>query len=180
MPLNQTVPNMHGSLRIFFTGAMNPLEKWHLFSRAREVNTRKWAVTWYAAFRMHSKFWKMQMTDTKIMAGSPIGSTRFRITAKNKRQTLKKRLRKTDIAQPAIGAVSMAMLNILQAFGITADFTCGHSFGELSALCAAGRMDLDTLLHLAITRGRLMAAAGQNTGGMLAVIGPAGQTRTSD
>jgi malonyl CoA-acyl carrier protein transacylase len=80
-------------------------------------------------------------------------------------------LRKTDIAQPAIGAVSMAMLNILHGFGITADFTCGHSFGELSALCAAGRMDLNTLLHLAITRGRLMAAAGQNTGGMLAVIG---------
>ncbi|MBW2055401.1 MAG: acyltransferase domain-containing protein, partial [Deltaproteobacteria bacterium] len=80
-------------------------------------------------------------------------------------------LRKTDIAQPAIGAVSMAMLNIVHGFGITAHFTCGHSFGELSALCAAGRLDLDTLLHLAITRGRLMAAAGQNTGGMLAVIG---------
>ncbi|MGD8892494.1 MAG: beta-ketoacyl synthase N-terminal-like domain-containing protein, partial [Desulfobacterales bacterium] len=81
-------------------------------------------------------------------------------------------LRKTNIAQPALGAVSMAMLNILHGFGISADFTCGHSFGELSALCAAGRMELDTLLHLAITRGRLMAAAGQNTGGMLAVIGP--------
>ncbi|MEA1947745.1 MAG: beta-ketoacyl synthase N-terminal-like domain-containing protein, partial [Thermodesulfobacteriota bacterium] len=81
-------------------------------------------------------------------------------------------LRKTDIAQPAIGAVSMAMLNILHGFGITADFTCGHSFGELSALCAAGRMDLNTLLHLSITRGRLMAAAGRNTGGMLAVIAP--------
>ncbi|MBW2643087.1 MAG: acyltransferase domain-containing protein [Deltaproteobacteria bacterium] len=85
-------------------------------------------------------------------------------------------LRKTDIAQPAIGAVSIAMLKILQGFGINADFTCGHSFGELSALCAAGRIDLDTLLHLSITRGRLMAAAGrdndQNNGGMLAVIGP--------
>jgi len=81
-------------------------------------------------------------------------------------------LRKTDIAQPAIGAVSMAMLNILHGFGITAHFTCGHSFGELSALCAASSLDLDTLLHLAITRGRLMAALGQNTGGMLAVIGP--------
>ncbi len=81
-------------------------------------------------------------------------------------------LRKTDIAQPSIGAVSMAMLKILHGFGISADFTCGHSFGELSALCAAGRLDLDTLLHLAITRGRLMAAAGRNTGGMLAVIAP--------
>jgi len=81
-------------------------------------------------------------------------------------------LRKTDVAQPAIGAVSIAMLKILQGFGINADFTCGHSFGELSALCAAGRIDLDTLLHLSITRGRLMADASQNTGGMLAVIAP--------
>ena len=85
-------------------------------------------------------------------------------------------LRKTDVAQPAIGAVSIAMLNILQGFGINADFTCGHSFGELSALCAAGRINLDTLLHLSITRGILMAATGrdndQNNGGMLAVIAP--------
>ena len=27
MPLNQTVPNIHGSLRIFFTAAINPLEQ---------------------------------------------------------------------------------------------------------------------------------------------------------
>ncbi len=72
MPLNQTVPNMHGSLKIFFTAAMNLMGKWHLFSRAREVNTREWAVTWYVAFRMHLKSWKMQMTNIKIMAGSPI------------------------------------------------------------------------------------------------------------
>jgi acyl transferase domain-containing protein/NAD(P)-dependent dehydrogenase (short-subunit alcohol dehydrogenase family) len=91
---------------------------------------------------------------------------------KKKKTSPEQVLRKTDIAQPAIGAVSMAMLNILHGFGITAHFTCGHSFGELSALCAAGSMDLDTLLHLSVTRGRLMAAAGQNTGGMLAVIAP--------
>ena len=94
----------------------------------------------------------------------------------NEKYQQEEALRKTDIAQPAIGAVSIAMLKILQGFGINADFTCGHSFGELSALCAAGRIDLDTLLHLSITRGRLMAATGrdndQNNGGMLAVIAP--------
>ncbi|MBU0767841.1 MAG: acyltransferase domain-containing protein, partial [Proteobacteria bacterium] len=81
-------------------------------------------------------------------------------------------LRKTDIAQPAIGAVSMAMLKILQHFGLQPDVVCGHSFGELSALCAAGWIDLESFLSLAITRGRLMAQAGdhndQNNGVMLA------------
>jgi acyl transferase domain-containing protein len=68
------------------------------------------------------------------------------------------------------------MLKVLQGFGVKPDATCGHSFGELTALCAAGRIDLDTLLHLSIARGRLMAAAGrnkdQNNGGMLAVKAP--------
>jgi acyl transferase domain-containing protein len=85
-------------------------------------------------------------------------------------------LRKTEVAQPAIGAVSIAMLKVLQLFGIKTDATCGHSFGELSALCAAEWIDLDTFLFLSITRGRLMAAAGQNkgrdAGSMLAVQAP--------
>jgi polyketide-type polyunsaturated fatty acid synthase PfaA len=87
-----------------------------------------------------------------------------------------KALRKTDVAQPAIGAVSMSMLKVLQWFGVKNDAACGHSFGEFSALCAAGWIDLDTLLHLSITRGRLMAAVGRNkgtdNGGMLAVQAP--------
>ncbi len=85
-------------------------------------------------------------------------------------------LTKTDIAQPALGAISISMMKVLHWFGITPDATCGHSFGELSALCAAGWIDLDTLLHLSITRGRLMAAVGQNEnqnkGAMLAVKAP--------
>ncbi len=85
-------------------------------------------------------------------------------------------LKKTDIAQPAVGAVSMAMLKILQYFGLRPDAVCGHSYGELSALCAAGRIDLESFLSLSMTRGRLMAQAGQgsnqNNGGMLAVQAP--------
>ena len=88
----------------------------------------------------------------------------------NKKQ--QERLRATDIAQPAIGAVSIAMQQVLQGFGVQPDATCGHSFGEFSALCAAGWIDLDTFLHLAVTRGRLMATAGQTSGAMLAVKAP--------
>jgi len=97
------------------------------------------------------------------------------LTEKEKKKQ-EEALRKTDIAQPAIGAVSISMLKVLQGFGVKPDATCGHSFGELTALCAAGWIDLDTLLHLSITRGSLMAAAGrnkdQNNGGMLAVKAP--------
>jgi acyl transferase domain-containing protein/NAD(P)-dependent dehydrogenase (short-subunit alcohol dehydrogenase family) len=85
-------------------------------------------------------------------------------------------LRNTAVAQPAIGAISLAMLKVLQSFAVNPDATCGHSFGELTALCAAGWLDDDALLELAIERGRLMADAGGNhdqpEGAMLAVQAP--------
>ena len=92
------------------------------------------------------------------------------------RQRQEETLKRTDIAQPAIGAVSLAMLKILQKFAINPDAVCGHSFGELTALCAAGWIDEQALTELSITRGRLMAAAGANPnapeGAMLAVQAP--------
>ncbi|MEW6079764.1 MAG: SDR family NAD(P)-dependent oxidoreductase [Thermodesulfobacteriota bacterium] len=78
-------------------------------------------------------------------------------------------LRSTDIAQPAIGAASLAMARILARFGLAADMTCGHSFGELTALCQAGWMDEETFLALAAARGKYMAAAGREPGAMMAV-----------
>ena len=80
-------------------------------------------------------------------------------------------LRQTDVAQPALGAISVSMLKILERFEIRPDATCGHSFGELTALHAAGRIDEQTLFHLAAARGRFMAMAGQGAekGAMLAV-----------
>ena len=85
-------------------------------------------------------------------------------------------LRRTDIAQPAIGAVSLAMFKVLTAFGIQPDATAGHSFGELSALHAAGWIDQQAFLFLAALRGQLMAAAAKDEGtlasGMLAIKAP--------
>jgi len=68
-------------------------------------------------------------------------------------------LRATDAAQPALGAVSLAMLKILARFGVVPDATAGHSFGELTALCAAGWIQEADLHALAAARGAAMAAA---------------------
>ena len=85
-------------------------------------------------------------------------------------------LRDTHVAQPAIGALSCAMVRILKRFNIAPDVTCGHSFGELPALYAAGWMNEPTLFRLSAARGRYMAeAAGSgdtDPGGMLAVQAP--------
>jgi len=85
------------------------------------------------------------------------------------------RLRSTDIAQPAIGAVSVAMHAALGHFGIVPAATCGHSYGELVALYAAGCIDQPTLWRLSVARGHFMAQAGSGAGdpgSMLAVSAP--------
>ena len=68
-------------------------------------------------------------------------------------------LRATDAAQPALGAVSLGAWRVLESFGVRADAFAGHSYGELAALCAAGRIRPQDLHTLSLERGRLMAAA---------------------
>ena len=63
----------------------------------------------------------------------------------------------TRIAQPAIGAVSLSMLKILSRFNVKPRMTCGHSYGELCALYAAGWIDAQTCLELSAARGNFMA-----------------------
>ncbi len=79
-------------------------------------------------------------------------------------------LRQTQNAQPAIGAVSMGILHILDHFSIVPSAGIGHSYGELAALSAAGYYNTDTLYRLSRVRGELMAAGKGDRGSMLAVV----------
>jgi acyl transferase domain-containing protein/3-hydroxymyristoyl/3-hydroxydecanoyl-(acyl carrier protein) dehydratase/NAD(P)-dependent dehydrogenase (short-subunit alcohol dehydrogenase family) len=91
------------------------------------------------------------------------------------KQVSASRLQHTRAAQMAIGAVSLAMTRVLKRFQVRPHITCGHSFGELTAMHAAGWMDDTTLLTLAAVRGSLMAkagATGADSGSMLAVQAP--------
>src|SRR5690606_3199665 len=67
-------------------------------------------------------------------------------------------LRDTAVAQPALAAMDLGAWRVLEYFGVTADATAGHSFGELVALCAAGVVDEAGLHMLARRRGELMAS----------------------
>ncbi|MBI9092755.1 MAG: SDR family oxidoreductase [Desulfobacterium sp.] len=84
-------------------------------------------------------------------------------------------LRSTDVAQPALGGISLAMAAVLKRFNIRPDAACGHSFGELPALWCADRMDREALFTLSCARGRYMAessGASGEKGSMLAVMAP--------
>lgn len=68
-----------------------------------------------------------------------------------------RRLAATEVAQPAIAAISLGMLDFAARIGLAADRVAGHSFGEFLALHAAGVIDREALLRLAVRRGRIMA-----------------------
>ena len=83
----------------------------------------------------------------------------------------------TDNAQPALMAVSMAVVSVLAAEGSvtvsdTAAFVAGHSLGEYSALAAAGALALADTARLLKTRGEAMqAAVPVGEGAMAAILG---------
>jgi acyl transferase domain-containing protein/NAD(P)H-dependent flavin oxidoreductase YrpB (nitropropane dioxygenase family)/NADP-dependent 3-hydroxy acid dehydrogenase YdfG len=80
-------------------------------------------------------------------------------------------LTKTEITQPALGAVEAGLWHILQRFNLKPDMAAGHSYGEFVALYAAGAISLDSLLKLSEARGRFIKEAGNGDGlGTMAAV----------
>ncbi|MCX4091552.1 type I polyketide synthase [Nocardia sp. alder85J] len=80
-------------------------------------------------------------------------------------------LRRTEFAQPAIAALSVGQYRFLTERGLECAGFMGHSFGELTALWAAGSLDSRDFFTLAKARGAAMAidAADADAGAMAAV-----------
>ncbi len=84
-------------------------------------------------------------------------------------------LTKTENTQPALMAVSIALITVLEKefgkkFEDLCAFTAGHSLGEYSALCAAKAISLEETAKLLQVRGREMAKCGEKTQGAMAAI----------
>ncbi|MFQ5423381.1 MAG: ACP S-malonyltransferase [Phycisphaerae bacterium] len=86
------------------------------------------------------------------------------------------RLNATDVSQPAIFVVSVALWHAMEANGIACQLApaamAGLSLGEYTALHLAGFIDFEDCLRLVAERGRRMqAAAHARPGGMVSLIG---------
>ncbi len=86
------------------------------------------------------------------------------------RDSIRHSLRPTELAQPALGIASVAMLTLLESLDFQPDMLAGHSYGELVALYAAGAMQLQGLAGLSAARGRLVADAIHDKPGAMAAI----------
>ena len=112
-----------------------------------------------------------ELLDSLTRAGKPLADVVYPHPAfDDETKTEQERaLRATEVAQPAIGAVSVGALGVLQRFGLEPAAFAGHSYGELVALYAAEVFDAQQLSVLSTLRGRLMAEGEGDRGAMVAV-----------
>lgn len=82
------------------------------------------------------------------------------------------RLTETQVAQPALFALSLAVTEAARKEGLRPDFVAGHSLGEYTAAVSAGALDVADGMRVVSRRGALMAEIqSEQPGAMGAVIG---------
>lgn len=98
----------------------------------------------------------------------------FSLRAELARPESSTRLHATEVAQPVLCCLHIALAAALADAGIVPAAVLGHSVGELAAAHIAGALTLEQTLALACLRGRILqAVTGQ--GGMAAVEAPVEQ-----
>jgi polyketide-type polyunsaturated fatty acid synthase PfaA len=104
-------------------------------------------------------------------AVSPIASVVYPppVFDADERKDQESALHRTENAQPAIGALSVGQFRYLAELGARFDGALGHSFGELTALWAAGSLSVQGFFRLAAARGAAMTPPPGDPGTMVAV-----------
>ena len=125
----------------------------------------------YPAFRA-----RLEALDAAVRAAVPIsildalypdrGGRPYELAAAQRHLT------RTEVCQPAMAALSIALAELLEAAGVLPDLVLGHSLGEFSAAAAGGMLPAEEMLRFVARRGEAMAALALPDGGaMLAVTG---------
>jgi [acyl-carrier-protein] S-malonyltransferase len=82
-------------------------------------------------------------------------------------------LTRTEVAQPALFALELALYELAGEHGVRPRCVGGHSVGEYAAAVAAGCLSPDDGIRLVVERSRRMAAVQEaQRGAMAAILGP--------
>ncbi len=79
------------------------------------------------------------------------------------------RMSRTEIGQPAIFAMQVALAALWKSWGVEPAAVVGHSVGEIAAACIAGIFSVEDAARVIALRARLMEECGRGQGTMLAV-----------
>ncbi|PLB49064.1 polyketide synthase-like protein [Aspergillus steynii IBT 23096] len=100
-----------------------------------------------------------------------MGAT-WSLTSELAKPAAQSRVNEAEISQPACTAVQLALVILLQSWGITATTVTGHSSGEIGAAFAAGLVSFRAAIAIAFFRGQAAAQLAREQtkkGGMLAL-----------
>jgi acyl transferase domain-containing protein/NADPH:quinone reductase-like Zn-dependent oxidoreductase/SAM-dependent methyltransferase/acyl carrier protein len=78
-------------------------------------------------------------------------------------------MHRTEIGQPSIFAMQVALAALWKSWGVEPSAVVGHSIGEIAASCVAGIFPLEEAARIVALRARLMESCGRGQGTMLAV-----------
>ena len=137
----------------------------HSYFPGRAARTSAWAASWRSAYASAREVFEE--------VDAALGQNLSQIMWEGPKETLTL----TENAQPALMAVSMAVMRVLEReYGFKlkdkVKFVAGHSLGEYSALAAAGAFSLADAARLLKLRGQAMqAAVPVGKGAMTALLG---------
>ncbi|MGB8168186.1 MAG: SDR family NAD(P)-dependent oxidoreductase [Chthoniobacteraceae bacterium] len=94
---------------------------------------------------------------------------RFSLLEELARTEATSQMHRTEIAQPAIFAMQVALAELWKSWGVTPAAVVGHSVGEIAAACVAGVFSLEEGARIIALRARFMDGCGRGEGTMLAV-----------
>ena len=94
---------------------------------------------------------------------------RFSLLEELARPEAESRMQQTEIAQPAIFAMQVALSELWKSLGVQPAAIVGHSVGEIAASCVAGILSLEEAARVIVLRARLMHECARGEGTMLAV-----------
>jgi acyl transferase domain-containing protein/NAD(P)-dependent dehydrogenase (short-subunit alcohol dehydrogenase family)/acyl carrier protein len=78
-------------------------------------------------------------------------------------------MHRTEIAQPAIFAMQVALAELWKSWGVQPSAVVGHSVGEIAAACVAGVLSLEQAAQVIVQRSRFMNECARGEGTMLAL-----------
>ncbi|MEY2538449.1 MAG: hypothetical protein QOG67_2189 [Verrucomicrobiota bacterium] len=76
---------------------------------------------------------------------------------------------RTEIGQPSIFAMQVALAALWKSWGVQPSAIVGHSVGEIAAACIAGIFSIEEAARIVALRAHLMESCGRGEGTMLAV-----------
>ena len=94
---------------------------------------------------------------------------RFSLLEELGRDEATTKMQQTEIAQPAIFAMQVALAELWKSIGVSPSTIVGHSVGEIAAACVAGILGLEEASRVIVLRARLMHECARGDGTMLAV-----------